>query len=386
MSFTRTLSLLTLLKKNSFFLFGPRATGKTSLIKAELGSKAIIFDLLKSSVLQKLLRDPSLLEGMIDLEMKDNSRRSYVVIDEVQKIPEILDEVHRLIENRQFQFLLSGSSARKLKKQGANLLAGRAWKAELFALTSQELAEQFDLSKYLRWGGLPRVVKSKEPHEELDAYVGTYLKEEIQQEGLVRKLPYFSNFLRLAALNSGQLLNFEGFSREIGVSAPTIREYYSILIDTLLAFELEPYSETLKRKAIATSKIFLFDPGVTNFLAEIESIDRASDLYGNRLEQFVGIELRAYLSYRRKKEPLRFWRSQQGDEVDFVIGKHTAIEIKATKKIEKKHLKGLTTLQEENIFKQFIIISNDPVPHKMGSIQCLPIDYFLKRLWADQIF
>lgn len=386
MSFDRTLSLLSLLKKNSFFLFGPRSTGKTSLIKTELGSKAIVFDLLKSSVLQKLMNDPSLLEGMIDLELKSNPRRPYIVIDEVQKIPAILDEVHRLIESRQFRFLLSGSSARKLKKQGANLLAGRAWKAELFALTSHELAEQFDLTRYLRWGGLPRVVNSKEPHEELDAYVGTYLKEEIQQEGLVRKLPYFSNFLRLASLNSGLLLNFEGFSREVGVSAPTIREYYSILIDTLLAFELEPFSETLKRKAIATSKIYLFDTGVTNFLAEIESIDRASDLYGNRLEQFVGTELRAYLSYRRKKEPLRFWRSQQGDEVDFVIGRHTAIEVKATKKIEMKHLKGLNTLQEEEIFKQFILVSNDPVPHKKGAIQCLPINDFLKRLWSDRIF
>ena len=332
------------------------------------------------------MHDPSLLEGMIDLELKGTPKRSLVVIDEVQKIPEILDEIHRLIESRQFRFLLSGSSARKLKKQGANLLAGRAWKAELFPLTSRELAEDFDLPRYLRWGGLPRVVQSSDPNEELDAYVGTYLKEEIQQEGLVRKLPYFSHFLRLAALNSGLLLNFEGFSREVGVSAPTIREYYSILIDTLLAFELEPFSETLKRKAVATSKVFLFDSGVTNFLAEIESLDRASDLYGNRLEQFVGMELRAYLSYRRKKEVMRFWRSQQGDEVDFVIGKHMAIEVKATKKIENKHLKGLNTLQKEGIFKEFIVVSNDPVVHKRGVIQCLPIDEFLKRLWNDRIF
>ncbi|MGK5090137.1 DUF4143 domain-containing protein [Bdellovibrionota bacterium FG-2] len=375
-SFKRILAPLSLLKKSSFFLFGPRSTGKTSLIKTDLGSKALIFDLLKSSLLQKLMTDHGLFEGMIDLELRADPKRKYIIID----------EVHRLIEERRFRFLLGGSSARKLKKDGANSLAGRAWKAELFPLTSEELTGEFDLTRYLRWGGLPRVVTSGDPAEELDAYVGTYLKEEIQQEGLVRKLPHFPSFLRLAALSSGQLLNYESFSKEVGVSAPTIKEYYSILIDTLLAFELEPFSETKKRKAVSTLKIFLFDPGVTNFLAEVESLDRASDLYGNRLEQFIGMELRAYLSYRRKKDALRFWRSHQQDEVDFVIGRHTAIEVKATKKIDVKHLKGLRTLSDEGIFEQSIIVSHDPVPHKKNGIQCMSIEYFLKQLWSDKLF
>jgi predicted AAA+ superfamily ATPase len=298
-------------------------------------------------------------------------RIKQVVIDEVQKIPELLDEVHRLIEKLRLRFLLSGSSARKLKKSGANLLAGRAWRTELLPLTFKELGPHFNLGKMLRFGALPRVWDSREPSEELNAYIDLYLKEEILQEGIVRRLAPFSGFLRLAALSSGQILNYQALSQEIGVSAPTIREYYSILKDTLLAFEVEPYRKTKKRRPVSTSKIYLFDPGITNALGEIEAVDRASNLYGERFEQWIAMELRAFISYTRLKKPLCFWRSLQGHEVDFVIGNEVAIEVKSTQKVSVKDLRGLQSLKEEGLIKGFFLVSQDPTAQILNGITCL---------------
>jgi predicted AAA+ superfamily ATPase len=312
-------------------------------------------------------------------------RIKQVVIDEVQKIPELLDEVHRLIEKLRLRFLLSGSSARKLKKSGANLLAGRAWRTELLPLTFKELGPHFNLGKMLRFGALPRVWDSREPSEELNAYIDLYLKEEILQEGIVRRLAPFSGFLRLAALSSGQILNYQALSQEIGVSAPTIREYYSILKDTLLAFEVEPYRKTKKRRPVSTSKIYLFDPGITNALGEIEAVDRASNLYGERFEQWIAMELRAFISYTRLKKPLCFWRSLQGHEVDFVIGNEVAIEVKSTQKVSVKDLRGLQSLKEEGLIKGFFLVSQDPTAQILNGITCLHFSEFLERLWKNKI-
>ncbi len=293
--------------------------------------------------------------------------------------------MHRLIEEKKWRFLLTGSSTRKLKRGHANLLAGRAWTAQLFPLSFSKIPN-FQLDRYLRYGGLPAIYPSEFPEEELIAYAHTYLYEEIQAEGLVRKLPQFSRFLQVAALNNGQLLNFSKVASDTGVSASTIREYYEVLKDTLIGFMLEPWGHTKKRKAIATAKFYFFDCGVTHSLTGTQTLDRNSDLYGKSFEQWIGLELRSYLAYRRKQDALGFWRSTHQYEVDFTIGNHTAVEVKATKKIAPSDLKGLLALEEEQIFKNYFIVSQDPIETKNGVIQCLHWKNFLNRLWADKLF
>lgn len=381
MEYIRKLNLLELLNKKSFFLFGPRSTGKTYLIKQQLGDRCIIFDLLKGDLFLRLSADPSEIEGMIDAKEHDALP---VVIDEIQRVPALLNEVHRLIEERQIRFLLTGSSARKLKKEHANLLAGRAWNAELFPLTSSEIPN-FNLNKYLRYGGLPQVYPSPHPEEELDAYVNTYLKEEIQAEGLIRKLPPFSRFLRTAALSNGQILNFTEVASDSQVPPSTVREYYAILVDTLVGFFLEPWTRSKKRKAIQTAKFYFFDTGVTHTIAGTKHLDRNSDAYGISFEQFIGMEIRAYLSYSRTKEPLTFWRTTHGFEVDYLIGDHTAIEVKSTHKVSSRHFKGLKALQEEGIFKQYLLITQDKISVKKDDISTMHWTDFLKKLWDGAV-
>ncbi len=383
-TYLRQLNLVALLKKKSFFLLGPRATGKSFLIKKTLADRAVILNLLRYDLYLKLSQAPGELEAIIQAALSD-IKDPIIVIDEVQKLPVILDEVHRLIEEKQWRFLLTGSSARKLKHGHANLLAGRAWIAHLFPLTFNEIPD-FDLDHYLRYGGLPAIYPSEEPEEELIAYAHTYLYEEIQAEGLVRKLPQFARFLQMAALDNGQLLNFAKISNDTGIAASTVRDYYSILEDTLLGFMLEPWGHSKKRKAIATAKFYLFDCGVTHTLAGTTVLDRNSDLYGRSFEHWLALELRAYLDYRRKKDLLGFWRSQYQHEVDFTVGDHTAIEAKASKKVTAHDLKGLKALKEENVFKHYFLISQDPIETQHESIQCLYWKTFLTRLWADEIF
>lgn len=380
---TRTINLLELMNKKSHFLFGPRSTGKSTAIRQQLGEKAVIVNLLRTSVQTTLLKNPEELEGIIDASV--NSNPSMVVIDEIQKVPALLDEVHRLIEERNFRFLLSGSSARKLKASGVNLLGGRAWISNMFPLTTEELKENFKLERYLRYGGLPHVYTSSFPQDELEAYITTYINEEIKMEGLVRKIPAFLDFLRLAALTNTQLLNFSTIASDVGVSATTIKEYYGILEDTLIGRLLQPWAKSSKRKSVATAKFYFFDTGVCHTLAETQTIDRNSDLYGQSFEQLIFMELSAYLSYRNRKEKIRFWRSQDRHEVDFTIGDEIAIEVKSTKKINKDDFLGINALREEGVFKLFFIVSSDPVDVVRDDVHCLIWKTFLQRLWADQI-
>ncbi len=308
-----------------------------------------------------------------------------IVIDEVQKIPALLDEVHRLIESQHSRFLLTGSSARKLKRGQANLLAGRAWTAQLFPLCWSEIPS-FQLDRYLRYGGLPQVYASDQPIEELDAYVQTYLKEEILAEGIIRKIPPFSRFLKSAALSNGQILNFTALGSDAQVSPSTVREYYAILEDTLVGFVLEPWRNSKKRKAVQTAKFYFFDTGVTHTLAGTQSLDRNSNLYGASFEQFIGMELRAYCSYRRRKEDITFWRTQQsGFEVDFLIGDHTAVEVKTCKRLTPSDFRGLVALREEGVFKKYYMASHDPIETHHEGITALPWKDFLERLWNDRL-
>lgn len=383
-NYIRQLDLLSLLAKKSFFLLGPRTTGKSFLIDTQLDGEAVILDLLQSDLYLRLSHNPSDLESIIDAKCLDHKYK-FIVIDEVQKIPNLLDEVHRLIERRKMRFLLTGSSARKLKYGQANLLAGRAWTAHLFPLSYSEIPH-FKLDHYLRYGGLPAIYGSEEPQEELNAYVQTYLREEIQAEGVVRKLPQFARFLTMAALTNGQTLNFAQLASDAGIPASTIREYYSILEDTLIGFQVLPWTHSKKRKAISTAKFYLFDTGVVHALTQTESLERNSDLYGRSFEHWIAMELKSYLSYRRRTESLGYWRSTHQQEVDFVIANHTAIEVKAAKKVGARDLKGLLALEEENIFKQFFLISQDTVETKQGKIHCLHWKTFVEHLWSDKLF
>jgi predicted AAA+ superfamily ATPase len=382
-TFHRILNLAELLEKRSHFLFGPRATGKSFLIKKQLSETAIVLNLLRTDLAMRLTAEPYLLEGLILSQMQEKPT-PYVVIDEIQKVPLLLDEVHRLIEEHKWKFLLTGSSARKLKQGHANLLAGRVRRADLFPLCYPEFPK-FNLNRYLRFGGMPIIATSDDPLEDLQSYVNTYLYEEIQAEGFIRNLPAFTRFLQLAAQTSSQILNYTKIASDIGVSIPTIREYYQILNDTLLGFSLPTWTKSKKRKAASTHKFYLFDLGVMHYLKQVESLDRASDLYGCAFEHWIALELRAYLSYRRIKQPLAFWRSQQHLEVDFLVGNTYAFEVKATKRIGKEDLKGLTALAEEKVFKKYYLISHDPLSRISNNIICLSWQDFIEALWADKI-
>ena len=378
MDIRRILQLAPLLAMKSFFLFGPRATGKTTLIRQQLAETATIIDLLDSRYFLRLSSAPHELESIIAAAPAD-----IIVIDEIQRIPELLNEIHRLIESQNLTFLLTGSSARKLRRGKANLLAGRVWSAGMFPLIYQEIID-FNLERYLHYGGLPAVYLSEYPEEELDAYVNTYLKEEILAEGLIRRLPPFSRFLKTIALANGEMINFTKLANDCQVPPSTATEYVALLEDTLVGFLLPAWTESKKRKAIKTGKFYFFDPGITHILAGTEALDRNSNLYGKSFEQFICMELRAYLSYTRKKLTLTYWRSKNGHEVDFLLGTRTAIEVKTTKKISRNDFKGLKYLKEEGVFKNFILVSQDPLSTLTEDILATHWEKFLSDLWQDK--
>ncbi len=372
----RTLNLPELLSKKSFFLFGPRGTGKTTLIRHAL-TDATVIDLLEVKTYRAYLKNPSILAEQI--------LKPIVVIDEVQKLPEILDEVHRLIEADQLTFLLTGSSARKLKRGGANLLAGRAWWADLFPLTSKEIPD-FDILTYLNRGGLPSIYPSDDYDEELRAYTALYLKEEIQNEALSRKIAQFSEFLDFMALSNGEEISYQAIAGDCGVSANSIKNYIQVLEDTLVAFQLKAFTKTRKRKAISRSKLYLFDVGVTNSLANRGEILEGSELFGKAFEHFILMEVRAFLSYSRKNIHMRYWRSTSRFEVDLILNDRWALEIKSTTSIKDKHLKGLRAFKEEGLVQKFGVVSCDPYERQTkDEITIFPWKIFLEKLWKGEI-
>lgn len=380
MFYKRSLNLKQLLEKKSFFLFGPRATGKTTLIHQTLKNKAKIYDLLDSEIYRKLLKNPKVLEE------ENKTNKKIIVIDEIQKQPELLDEVHRLIQKKGWRFLLTGSSARKLKRKPVNLLAGRAWQASLFPLSWVEIPK-FNLIKYLNQGGLPAAYTSRSSYqEELNAYVSLYLREEIQHEALTRNVQAFAEFLDLIALSNGQGLNYENFSKDLQISPSTFKNHIEILNDTLLGFPLPGYTKTKKRKAITRAKYYLFDLGVTNTICHRGLIKKKSELFGKAFEHFIILEVRAYLSYARKFLNMSYWRSVSQAEVDLIIDNKVAIEIKSTPLIQDKHLKSLRFLKEEKIIKKYIVVSLDTEKRvTKDNIQILPWEMFLKKLWKGDI-
>ena len=375
----RLLNIRSLLEQKSFFLFGPRATGKTTLIDTTL-SEALVIDLLEARTFQSLLKDPGRLGEMID------DPKRIVVIDEMQKLPSLLDEVHRLIQKRHIRFLLTGSSARKLKHGAANLLAGRAREARLFPLTSAEI-KSFDLMRLINHGGLPEIYDGTDPDEDLTAYVDTYLREEIKAEAVTRNVAAFSEFLDAVALANGQEINYERFASDLQVSPSTLKNYFQILEDTLIGFRLPGYTATKKRKATTRSKFYLFDLGVARHLAKNSHIIEGSKAFGDAFEHFIILEVRAWLSYARRREELRYWRSTSQFEVDALIGNQVAIEIKSSDSPTDKHLKGLRALMEEGLFKRHILVCRERQKRVTDDgIEILPWQQFTKLLWDGKLY
>lgn len=379
--YKRFLDLKEDIKKKSLFLFSPRQTGKTTLLK-DIFPNSRFYNLLLSDVFFKLSQKPHLIRE--ELSKKVGPDDPPIIIDEIQKLPILLDEVHHMIEENGCRFILTGSSPRKLKRGGSNLLGGRAWTRHLYPLTTKEIGN-YDLDRIINFGALPSIYNSLDPYEDLAAYVGNYLQEEIQAEGAVRNVENFARFLRTAALVNTELLNFENVANDAQVPPRTIREYFLILQDTLIGAMLEPYRKTKARKAVSTAKFYFFDVGVCNFLAERTNIKPKTELFGKVLEHFIFTELRACLDYTKDRRPLRFWRSSTGAEVDFIIGDEIAIEVKASELVSEKHLKGIKVLNEEIKFKKNIVISLDSNPRIVQGIDILPLREFLTRLWDGGI-
>ena len=369
----------------TFFLWGPRQVGKSTLLRQQYPDARLI-DLLKSDEFRRYSTRPELLRQEIEAEAPGSARQ--IVIDEVQKAPALLDEVHWLMENRGLHFAMSGSSARKVKRGAANLLGGRALRYELRGLTAGELGGDFDLDRLLNHGYLPRMYESNRPRRMLDAYVGDYLKEEIAAEGLVRNLPAFADFLDAAALSDAEMVNFTNVARECGVSSPTAKAYFGILEDTLLGNWLPAYRRRRKRRLIGAPKFYFADVGVVNRLALRGELLPGSELYGKAFENWVFHELSAFVSYADVDARLSYWRLPSGIEVDFLLGDiEVAIEAKASARINRSHLRGLRTLADEHPdVRHRVVVSLEPRARRTeDGIDILPATTFASRLWAGEL-
>ena len=370
----RLVDLNALLDKKSHFLLGPRQTGKTFLIRHTL-KNVRVYDLLDSEIFLSLSRNP----GRISEELQPQDR--IVVIDEIQRLPELLNEVHRLIETRGIRFLLTGSSARKLRRGGINLLGGRARTKYLHPLTYKELNKQFNLILAIERGMIPSIYFSDEPRADLQAYAGSYLQQEILAEGATRNIPAFSRFLRVAALCNATLVNFTNVSNDAQVARTTVYEYFEILKDTLLLYELPAWRKSKKRKPLASSKYYFFDVGVVAVLQGRE-FRAGTPEFGEAFETYLMHELKSFSDYI-SGEQLSYWRSTSGFEVDFIIGDHTALEIKAKKNLSPNDVKSLRMLAEERKLKRYICVSMEPRRRKVGNIDILPYKEFLDLLWEQ---
>jgi len=369
-------------REDSLFLWGSRQTGKSTLLKA-LFPSARQYDLLKTDVRMAFQLRPALLRE--ECELMDEGE--LVIIDEVQKVPALLDEVHWLIENRGLRFILSGSSARKLRRSGANLLGGRALRRTLFPLVSAEIPD-FNLQRALNNGMLPRHYLSADPSKRIQAYIGDYLQQEIVEEAIVRQLDAFTRFLQVAALSNTEIINYTNIAQDCGVSAKTVKEYFSILEETMLGFCLPAFTRVVKRRLIQSPKFYYFDVAIPNHLLRRTPLQPGTDVYGHALEHLVIQELRAYLSYcHGEDKTLSYWRTLDGKyEVDAVVGDaEVAIEVKSSDNIASHDTKGLKAFGEEHPEAKLILLSMEPRPRKLNNIEIWPIEQFLPRLWAGKV-
>ena len=367
-------------QEDSVFLWGARQVGKSTLIK-NLYPNAKVYDLLKSDEYTRLMRRPQLLRE----ELLAYDSETLVVIDEIQKVPQLLDEVHWLIVNRGIRFILCGSSARKLKRIGTNLLGGRAISVNLFPLVSAEIPD-FDLNRAINHGMLPRHYLAANPKKRLEAYIGTYLKEEIQDEAVIRQLASFNRFLDIAAQCNGEIINYSNIAQDCGVSAVTVKEYFTILQQTLIGYLIPAFTASKKRRAITAPRFYYFDVGIVNHLLHRGTLQQGSVEYGHAFEHFMIQELVAYLSYSESDEQLSYWRTSSGYEVDAVIGNgRVAIEFKSSDEVQSKHTKGLKAFSEECPDSRLIIVSMDANPRLLNNVEVLPATEFLKQVWEGKL-
>lgn len=365
----------------SIFLFGGRQTGKTTILRQQFPD-AIFFDLLDTNVKRRLQQRPVLLYETL----KNKPTGTLVIIDEIPEAPELLNEVHRLIVERQLVFILCGSSARKLKRKGHNTLGGRALPVYLYPLVSAEIPD-FDIDRAVNYGTIPPHYLARNPWRLLAAYIDVYLKEEIREEALVRNLDAFQRFLEVAALTDGEIINNNNIAQECGVHATTVSSYFDILEDTLIGYRIPAYTKVMKRRLVQAPRFYYFDVGVANYLLHRKDLVRGSVDYGHAFEHLVVQELVAYLHYSHSEEKLSYWRTYTGVEVDIVVGDaRVAIEIKSTEEVQSRHMKNLKVFAEEHHACKLMIVSLDVFTRKTDNIECIYVMDFFKRLWNDTVF
>ncbi len=373
----RLVNLPILLDKKSHFLFGPRQTGKTSLIRKQLPN-VLAFNLLESDTFSELSARPAILRERIGGPIP-------VVIDEIQKLPELLDEVQWLIEERGARFLLTGSSARKMKRSSTNLLGGRARSRRLLPLSSKELGDKFELARALNHGLLPSIYFSDEPTEDLKSYVGDYLQHEIAAEAAVRQLPTYARFLHTVSFFNARQVNFERLASDAQAAPSTVRNYFQILQDTLLGSVLPAWRRGGQTREVATGKFYFFDTGVARSLQGRKNFAPGTPEWGEAFEAFIFHELRCFLEYQQREGTLHYWRTHTGHEVDFILNEEVAIEVKSGTTITAADLRGLRALAEQYRMRRLLIISCDRMPRTLNDIEVLPWREFLLRLWNGDI-
>ena len=362
------------------FIFGGRQVGKSTLLR-ERFPKAIYVDLLDPDTRKRFRR-----RAMDFYEMLVKyPPKTLVIVDEIQKLPELLDVVHKLMVENGLHFILSGSSARKVKKAGVNQLGGRANEEHLYPLVYAEIPD-YDFGRAIQNGMIPRHYDVKDARVRLKNYVNLYLREEIEEEALVQNIDTFERFLEVAAVTNTEILNFDNIASDCGVSVNTAKAYFKILYDTLLGFEVKPYRKVIKRKLYQTSKFYFFDVGIPNYLLHRFHLMPGTPEYGHAFESLVMQEIRAYLGYSDSEEELTYWHTYNKDEVDAVIGDaRVAIEIKSTDHIESEHKKGLQRFVEEHPDAKQIIVSRDTLKRRSGNIDLYYVTDFFKALWAGEI-
>jgi predicted AAA+ superfamily ATPase len=365
-------------------LLGPRQTGKSTLVRSRLPAKSWEVDLLHHDVFLRYSKDPSLFRREAEARIRQGARTIFV--DEVQRVPEILDEVHGLIEQHRVRFLLTGSSARKLKRRGTNLLAGRAVTRRLHPLTVDEQGDLFDLDRTLHLGALPAVVTTSDEDatDLLRTYAETYLREEIQSEALVRNLGGFARFLEVAAAQCGDILNYSAIGRDAALATRTVQEYYQILEDTLIGYRLDPWRKSPRARLVAHPRFYLFDTGVTNALNHRLKSRPDRALAGRLFEQWVVLECARRIDYLESEARLYYWRTHVGAEVDLVVEKHgkiaLAAEIKGGGRIVGADLTGLRSFGEAHPEVPRIVVSRMPEEHRVGDVTVYPYRRFLERI------
>lgn len=366
---------------SSIFLFGARQTGKSTLLRQQFGSDSIYIDLLDSELRGRYSRRPVLLYE----SLKNKEAGTVVIIDEIPEVPQLLNEVHRLISEKGLIFILCGSSARKLKRKGHNTLGGRALPVYLYPLVSAEIPD-FNIDRAVQYGTLPPHYLAHTPSLHLSAYIDVYLKEEIKEEALVRNLSSFQRFLEVAAMTSGEMVNYNNIAQDCGVSATTVSSYFDVLEDTQIGYRIPAYTKVVKRRIVQAPRFYYFDVGITNHLLHRKELVRGTVDYGHAFEHLVMQELVAWLHYTHSEEKLSYWRTYTGIEVDAIIGDaRLAIEIKSVEEVLPRHLKGLKAFGEEYPSSRRMIVSLDRINRKEGDIECIYILDFFKLLWNEGI-